>query len=449
MKEADKAMTGKVLILEDEARMRRLLELVLAEQGLEVRTAADGRAGVELWRQWRPDVVLSDLKMPGMDGLEVLRLRNREFPAVPFVLLTAFGTVDTAVAAMKDGAFDYLTKPVDNDQVLEVVARALASTCRPSGQVMIGSSPFMQELAREIAMVSRTDSAVLVTGASGTGKELVARAIHHGFASPGAPFVRVNCPAIPRELLESELFGHRRGAFTGAVGDRPGCFVQADGGTLFLDEIGDLPLSLQPKLLHAVEEKSVLPVGGSRPRKVRVKIISATNRDLEAMVGEGGFREDLFHRLNIFRIHLRPLRERGDDVVELAHHFLAGFAARHGRSAPAIGPGALALLRAYAWPGNVRELRNIMERLILEGREEIRAEDLSNRLRPAQEQDAAAETAPERLDLAARERELIREALVRCGWNQSQAARCLGITRNTLRYRVRKYGIRREDQGSV
>ncbi len=439
-------MTGKILILEDEPRMRRLLELVLVEQGYLVRTAADGREGVALWRQWRPDMVLSDLKMPGMNGLEVLRFRNREFPEVPLVLLTAFGTVDTAVAAMKEGAFDYLTKPVDNDLVLEVVARALATVARPPAHAMIGSSRCMRELAREIAMVSRTDSAVLVTGDSGTGKELVARAIHRGYARSGAPFVRVNCPAIPRDLLESELFGHRRGAFTGAVGDRPGCFVQADGGTLFLDEIGDLPLSLQPKLLHAVEEKSVLPVGGSRPRRVQVKIISATNRDLEAMVRAGGFREDLFHRLNTLHIHLPPLRERGDDVVELARHFLAGFAARQGRRVPLVGNEVLARLRAYPWPGNIRELRNVMERLVLAGREEIGMQDLPEKLRTVSGQGGAGGTAPAGLDLAARERDLIREALVRCGWNQSQAARSLGITRNTLRYRVRKYGITKEDQ---
>ncbi len=440
-------MTGKVLILEDEDRMRRLLELVLAEEGFEVRVAADGRAGVSLWHRWRPDVVLSDLKMPGMDGLEILRFRNREYPDVPVILLTAFGTVDTAVAAMKEGAFDYLTKPVDNSRVREVVSRALAVHGGDAGRTMIGSSPFMQWLAREIAMVSRSDSAVLLTGASGTGKELVARAIHERFAPPGAPFVRVNCPAIPRDLLESELFGHRRGAFTGAVGDRPGSFVQADGGTLFLDEIGDLPLSLQPKLLHAVEEKSVLAVGDTTPRTVRVKIISATNRDLETMVREGGFREDLFHRLNIFHLHLRPLRERGDDVIELARHFLAGFAARYDRSVPLLGDGALPVLRSYAWPGNIRELRNIMERLVLEGWEEIGPDHLPERLRRGREDDGGpAKPQPaDGLDLAARERQLIRDALVRCGWNQSQAARCLGITRNTLRYRIRKHGIRREE----
>ncbi|MFP7754387.1 sigma-54-dependent transcriptional regulator [Thermodesulfobacteriota bacterium B35] len=434
---------GKILVIEDEERMRRLLELVLADAGYQVQGAADGQSGIGIWHRWRPDVVVSDLKMPRMDGLEVLRFRNREFPGVPLVLLTAFGTVDTAVAAMKEGAFDYLTKPVDNNRVLEVVARAMSRCCRAAGHAMVGSPSFLRQLEREIALVAGTDSAVLVTGASGTGKELVARAIHHQYGSPEAPFVRVNCPAIPGDLLESELFGHRRGAFTGAVDHRPGSFVLADGGTLFLDEIGDLPLALQPKLLHAVEEKTVLAVGAARPRKVQVKIVSATNRDLEAMVGEGRFREDLFHRLNILHIRLPPLRERAEDIARLADHFLAGFAARYGRPVAVLDSGALAQMQEYEWPGNIRELRNVLERLVLEGHETIAAHCLPDRIRTGKRQKVSCPGPEAGMDLAAQERALIMDALEKSDWNQSRAARCLGISRNTLRYRIRKHGIRR------
>ena len=301
-------MNPKILIIEDEARMRRLLELVLQEPGYDVQSAADGQEGILRWKEWQPDVVLSDMKMPKMGGLEVLRYRNVNFPDTPFILLTAFGTVSTAVAAMKEGAFDYLTKPVDNNHVLELVARALeAQVARATASSrIIGTSSVIEKLKRDIATVARIDSSVLITGESGTGKELTAKAIHETYTAKEAPFIRVNCPAIPKDLIESELFGHRRGAFTGAIEDRKGAFAAANGGTLFLDEIGDLPLSLQPKLLHAVEQKQVTPVGGTNPQTVRVKIISATNRDLEAMVDTGAFRRDLYYRLNALQLQLPP-----------------------------------------------------------------------------------------------------------------------------------------------
>ncbi len=439
-------MNEKILILEDEARMRRLLELVLAEPGYQVRTAGDGLQGVDLWKSWQPDVVLSDLKMPRLDGMAVLRFRNTYFPQTPLILITAFGTVDTAVAAMKGGAFDYLTKPVDNNMVLELVARAvIASNPAAHGDPpMIGTSAAMQAVRREIAMVARADSSVLVTGESGSGKELVARAIHDAYGDTGAPFVRVNCPAIPQDLLENELFGHRRGAFTGAVEERTGAFVAADGGTLFLDEIGDLPLTLQPKLLHAVENKQVTPVGGTHPQQVRVKIVAATNRDLEAMVGAGAFRQDLFYRLNTLRIHVPPLRRRRDDIEALALHFLREHCARYGRAPLRLDPAALDSLQAYAWPGNVRELRNVVERACLHGAGDL----FTQALLPTEITTATATGVPSSdggtsLDLVARERALIQQALERCYWNQSQAAQALGISRNTLRYRMKKYGITR------
>lgn len=441
-------MQKKILILEDEDRMRRLLELVLQGPGYQVRTAADGRQGIALWKQWQPDLVLSDLKMPGMDGLEVLRFRNAHFPATPFILLTAFGTVETAVAAMKEGAFDYLTKPVDNNQVLDLVGRALTAARSAAGdnERMIGSSAVMQKLRGDITMVAETDSTVLITGESGTGKELVARAIHDANKRRNSPFIRINCPAIPKDLLESELFGHRRGAFTGAVEDRKGAFISADNGTLFLDEIGDLPLDLQPKLLHAVEQKRVTPVGGSQALKVRVKILAATNRELEAMVAQGAFRRDLFYRLNTLQIHVPSLRERSGDIEELARHFLTRFCSQYRKKAMVLDETALNRMREFDWPGNIRELRNILERGCLQCRGKVFTADLLSQTMENGKTVAENRLSPENgFDLAGRERDLIARVLEQCQWNQSRAALELGITRNTLRYRIKKYGIRKDD----
>ena len=441
-------MRAKILILEDEARMRRLLELVLREPGYQVQTAADGKQGIILWKQWQPDLVLSDLKMPKMDGLEVLRFRNALFPDIPFIFLTAFGTVKTAVAAMKEGAFDYLTKPVDNNRVLELVARALtaAGSLAADTRQMIGASAAMQKLRREITMVSKTDSSVLITGESGTGKELAAKAIHGAYGGQDSPFIRVNCPAIPKDLLESELFGHRRGAFTGAIEDRKGAFVSANGGTLFLDEIGDLPLDLQPKLLHAVEQKRVTPVGGSRPLKVQAKIVSATNRDIEAMVTRGTFRRDLFYRLNTLHLHLQPLRQRGEDIEELASHFLIQFANRYGEKPLKLDQAAIVRMQAYEWPGNIRELRNILERGCLQCRGDVFTTDLLSDImghgKAVAEGPSSQNTS---FDLAGKERGLIVKALEQSHWNQSRATQQLGITRNTLRYRIKKYGIQKAE----
>ncbi len=441
-------MSEKILIIEDEDRMRRLLALVLSEEGYTVKTARNGKEGVAIWSRWQPAVVLSDLKMPDMDGLEVLRFRNRNFAEVPLIILTAFGTVDTAVAAMKDGAYDFLTKPVDNNKVIEIVNQAVSSVRSAGGQEeMIGSSPVMQRVYRDIAMVAETSSSVLITGESGTGKELVALAIHKASGRPDTPFVRVNCPAIPQNLLESELFGHKRGSFTGAVEDREGAFVRADGGTLFLDEIGDLPLELQPKILHAVEEKSVTPVGGANPRTVQVKIISATNRNLDKMIFLDQFRNDLYYRLNTFHISLPPLRERGSDLDELIEHFTEEFCAALNKPRLRLAPEALEAMHQYRWPGNIRELKSVLERMCLACRGEVIGEDLlPEKIR------CATEHAPEQpgrtalFDLAAQERQLILRALEKCGWNQSQAARHLGITRNTLRYRMKKYMINRDQK---
>ena len=437
-------MNAKILILDDEPRMRRLLELVLKEQGHAVKTAADGREGIICWKKWQPDLVISDLKMPKMDGLEVLRYRNGHFPGTPFILLTAFGTVKTAVAAMKEGAFDYLTKPVDHKQLRELVTRALKEHGPRSPQQMIGSSATMLALHKEIALAAATDSSVLIIGESGTGKELAARAVHDGYGGKKSPFIRVNCPAIPAELLESELFGHKQGAFTGATKERRGAFVAADGGTLFLDEIGDLPLALQPKLLHAVEQKLITPVGTTTPKKIQVKIITATNRNLEAMIDDDLFRQDLFYRLNTLTLRLPPLREHKEDIEELALSFMEQFRRKNGGPAIRLARETLSRMCSYDWPGNIRELGNVIERGCLRAENGIFTEDLLPNKMIAVKKDANnAPASTGALDLIGRERELIVQALEQCYWNQTKAARRLGITRNTLRYRMKKFGIRK------
>ena len=443
-------MEQRILIIEDEDRMRRLLELVLVEHGYSVSSAADGLEGMTLWQRILPDLVLTDLKMPNADGLEVLDFRNRQYQQVPLVILTAYGTIQSAVAAMKQGACDYLTKPVDHEQLLAVVAKALAGGKNQQGiscaqQVepdnMIGSSHVMNIVREDITLIAGTRMSVLLTGESGTGKELAARAIHANSDRKDGPFTRVNCAAIPRDLLESELFGHRKGSFTGAVSDRQGAFVLADGGTLFLDEIGDLPLELQPKLLHAVEDKSVTPVGTAKARKVDVKIIAATNRDLDSMIQEGLFRNDLYFRLNTFHLPLPPLRHRGEDILELTDHFLELFCKETGKNIISLSPDALLLLRRYHWPGNVRELRNVLERIVLIcGKKTITPEMLPEKIKlpVARRQEHAADST---LDLPAHEKQLILTALHQCAWNKSKSAKRLGITRNTLRYRIKKYDI--------
>lgn len=452
-------MKKQILIIEDEKRMRELLELVLTEQGYVVKSASDGMEGMVLWQIMRPDVVLTDLKMPRADGLEVLDFRNRGFQQVPLIILTAFGTVKSAVTAMKHGAFDYLTKPIDNDHLIDIVARAIADTentpgvsriCELQTEQMIGSSPVMKKVHEDIILVGNTRMSVLITGESGTGKELVAKAIHASSERAGNPFIRVNCAAIPRELLESELFGHCRGAFTGAIENREGAFSQAGGGTLFLDEIGDLPLELQPKLLHAVEEKTIRPVGGAKVQTVDVKIIAATNRNLEDMVQNGMFRGDLYYRLNTFHFPLPPLRSRGKDLIELINYYLEMFCREQKKGGLAISAEALKLLHRYPWPGNVRELRNVLERVVLTCKNgTITTQMLPEKIQAQKKKNEKKSTRP--LALPEQEKQLIVTTLKQAGWNQSESARRLGISRNTLRYRMKKFNIkrRREETGST
>lgn len=442
---------GRILVIEDEQRMRHLLALVLSGAGYEVKAAEDGIEGMALWHEVQPHAVLTDLKMARADGLEVLDFRNRKYQQTPLIILTAFGTIQSAVTAMKQGAYDYLTKPIDNEQLVKVVDKAINDNRKESGvsQIssactgrIIGSSDIMRRLHADIELISATMMTVLITGESGTGKELIAHSIHEYSGRSEKPFIRVNCAAIPHDLLESELFGHVRGAFTGAVENRRGAFMQADGGTIFLDEIGDLPLDLQPKMLHAVEEKMVTPVGSSKPQLVDVKIIAATNRNLDRMVASRQFRSDLYHRLNMYPLHVPPLRHRGQDLEELVDYFLDVFCSEQKKKRAVPSAGVMRLLSSYHWPGNVRELRNVLERVVLVCNKETITEDmLPEKIRS--EEIVPQENNSTVLDLSSHEKKLIQDALEQSGWNQSRAAKKLGITRNTLRYRMKKYAIHR------
>lgn len=437
-------MTRKILLVEDEQKLRRILKLVLSEEGYDVQTAADGQEGIAAWQQWNPNLVITDLKMKPVDGLHVLNYGREHDPGTPCVILTAFGTVEGAVDAMKHGAYDFLTKPVDHSMLLEIIDHAFGQNDKTpphEHEEIIGQSTSINNLRQEINLLASTDSGVLIQGKSGTGKDLVARALHAASARKSGPFVRVNCASIPRDLLESTLFGHVRGSFTGATDNRKGAFEQAEGGILFLDEIGDLSLDLQPKLLHAVEGKEITPIGSSKSIPVSVKIVSATNQNLEEMIERKLFRMDLFYRLNTMQINIPPLRERRDDIDLLAAYFIKIFCKEFNRPVLTLHTDTSLAIRHYSWPGNVRELRNVIERAVLSCKE--------SQITPAylpqiffekkQEQQAHEHTS---LDMVAHEQELLITALQQCKWNQSRAAERLNISRSALRYRLKKYGIK-------
>jgi len=442
-------LSEKILIIEDETRMRRVLQLVLETQGYLVETATDGEDGILKWKRFLPDLVFTDLKMPKADGMAVLKFRNQKFPHTPIILLTAFGTIPAAVDAMKLGAFDYICKPIDNEIIIEKAKAALltkkaaiSSAQKTDQPVFIGSSLAMATLKKELALVASTNTSVFITGASGTGKELAAKMIHFLSARRSQPFIRVNCAAIPRELIESELFGHIKGAFTGAVQNRTGAFIQANGGTLFLDEIGELPYEIQAKLLHAVEDRVITPVGSTDSLKVDIKIISATNQNIEKMLEEKKFRSDLYFRLNTYTVFMPSLEERQADIPELTEYFLNFFSAEFGQTTPVIQAGAMNDLSDYDWPGNVRELKNVLERLVLVSNGlEITKEMIASLVKKKSVEIRTGKEDPPPKDLFLQEKKMIEDALAACGWNISKASRQLGITRNTLRYRIKKHHL--------
>ncbi len=444
----------QVVVVDDEERMRTLVSKVLGKHGYAVRTAADGASALHLLEEEPADLVLTDVKMPGMDGLELLRAVRETLPEAAVILMTAFGSIDAAVQAMREGAYDYISKPFKIEELLVICEKALeqrhlkrevqALRQEIGGRYQFGNltgkSPAMQEVFRLIEQVAPSKSTVMIYGKSGTGKELVARAIHYNSPRRDKRFVPVNCAAIPAELLESELFGHEKGSFTGAIQTKLGKFELANGGTLFLDEVGTMRLDLQAKILRALQEREFTRVGGTRTIQVDVRVIAATNQDLRHMVSEGAFREDLYYRLNVVPITVPALKERPEDIPLLATHFLKRFAEETGSVVTSISPAAMQILMNYAWPGNVRELENAIERAVTLARHPtILPEDLpphfTATVSPV-ERAMALDCSLEDL-----ERQYMQEVLRRTRGHQTRAAAILGIDRRTLYRKIRRYGL--------
>jgi len=471
----------RVLIADDEINIRRVLEAILRREGYDVVTAGNGN---EALQKMTTDVhsVITDLKMPGMDGMTLLRKLSADFPEVPVVMITAHGSVENAVEAVKLGAFDYIEKPFEQEQIRQVIAKALGTHARakqsasPAGEGsegryrLVGNSETIRAVYSVIDRVADTPSTVLITGESGTGKELIARALHENSSRRNGPFIKINCAAIPATLMESELFGYEKGAFTGAVGSKPGRFELANGGTLFLDEIGEVPVEMQVKLLRVLQESEFERVGGIKTIKVDVRLVTATNRDLATEIGVGKFREDLFYRLNVVPLQIPPLRERKEDIPLLVDHFIAKFNERLKKNFSGIEPAALASLVAHPWPGNIRELENVIERTLLFGDGPmIAVGDLPAPIGPSAEtrveaprtgettivplpDDAEAPTLPPvevgslkeavRLETERVERDLIQRALDETGGNVTKAARKLQISRKSLQTKMKELGLR-------
>jgi two-component system response regulator PilR (NtrC family) len=456
---------SQVLIVDDEPDIRELLELTLGRMNLETRSAENIEEAHHLLEQFKFDLCLTDMRLPDGNGIDLVRHIQDKHPSLPVAVITAHGSMETAITALKAGAFDFVAKPLDINDLRNIVRSALKvgqspaakpEAARSTGaQKLLGVSPAIEKVRALIEKLARGQAPVYIHGESGTGKELVARLIHELGPRTTGPFLPVNCGAIPEALMESEFFGHKKGSFTGAVADKDGLFKAADGGTLFLDEVGDLPLHMQVKLLRAIQEKSVRPVGSQTETKMDVRILSATHKDLQNLVREGKFRQDLYYRLNVIELSVPSLRERPEDIPVLADHLCARLATTLGTGTPKLSADAVEALKQYDFPGNVRELENILERaLTLCDGSEISAEDLqlpggsiSPALR-ATEHGAAGEmpigpSGDESLDeyMARIEEAVIRDALVRANQNKTQAAKLLGITFRALRYKLEKLGI--------
>jgi two-component system nitrogen regulation response regulator GlnG len=459
-----------VWVVDDDRSIRWVLERALRQAGMEVTAFAGGKGLLERLERERPDVVVSDIRMPDTDGLELLRRINSRYPELPVIIMTAYSDLDSAVAAYQGGAFEYLPKPFDVDDAVGLVRRAAShrTAATPPGapeaasqpREIIGSAPSMQEVFRAIGRLSRSSITVLITGESGTGKELVARALHRHSPRASGPFIAINTAAIPRDLLESELFGHERGAFTGAQSQRSGRFEQADTGTLFLDEIGDMPAELQTRLLRVLSDGEFYRVGGHVPVRADVRVIAATHQNLEQRVREGLFREDLFHRLNVIRVHIPPLRERREDVPTLSRHFLEAAARELKVEGKRLRPEAEAYLAALEWPGNVRQLENLCRWLmVMSTGKEIHVEDLPPELRQQAEEESRRPTWESELRRWAQrrlasgddrlledalplfERTLLDVALAHTGGRRQEAARLLGWGRNTVTRKLKDLGV--------
>ncbi len=449
--------TQRILIVDDEQSIREMLRMTLEYEGFSVDEAESGIKGLQRMSAMRPDAVILDVKMSGLDGIETLERMKAEFPEVPVILLTGHGSIETAVEATKKGAFDFLSKPPDREKILITLRNAIrqSSLLRENLRMreeihgpdeMIGSSASIRSLRETIRRVAPTEAYVLVTGENGTGKELVARALHRSSGRAEKEMVEVNCAAIPHELIESELFGHEKGSFTGAAAKRIGKFEQADGGTLFLDEIGDMSPSAQAKVLRVLEEGTFERVGGNGRIAVDVRVIAATNKDLPLEIREGRFREDLFHRLNVIPIHVPPLRERREDIPALIHFFLSESCRRNKLPSRSIDDDAVRRLQEMRWPGNVRELRNAVERLAIMVPETIMPADVSRLVYGA----ADAEAGELPMDVSFQEfkdvteETFLRRQLERYDWNVSRTADELGIQRSHLYKKINKYGLERK-----
>ncbi len=455
----DFTMVPKILIVDDDENLLKSLKKILKLHRYDVDAVSNPMQVEELMHQNRYQAVLLDVRMPGINGLELLKLIGHLSIMTPVIMISGQSNIEIAVEAIKEGAFDFIEKPIDPDRLLvtirnalqknellqskETIYQELASNYR-----MIGESAAMKRVFEMIRRVANTNTKVLITGESGTGKELVAWAIHHHSQRQGKPYIKVNCAAIPHDLLESELFGHRKGSFTGAVSDHRGKFLEADGGTLFLDEIGEMDLHLQAKLLRVLEENEVEMLGDTRPQQVDVRVIAATNQDINRLVAEGRFRKDLFHRLNVIRIHIPPLRERMEDVLPLSYHFLKLYCETHNRRLLPIHRQAEAFLMHYHWPGNVRELRNVIEKLVIftEG-SEIRISDVQRVFEmdrisaPGSDLVGEEEIADLRTALQQFEKRYILQTLQKLDWKKSAAAQVLGIDRSNLFKKMKKLGI--------
>ncbi|MBD3844450.1 DNA-binding NtrC family response regulator [Bosea sp. OAE752] len=452
-------MSHAVLIVDDEARLADVLAAALEDLGYRTTAVDNARAALQELEQARFDLVLTDLRLPVMDGRELLQEVRKHWPEIPVVIITAFATVRDAVDLVKEGAFDYIAKPFEMDEVAATVRRALRLSDvvrdndrlrselegRYSFETLIGSSAPFRRVIEQVTEVCETRATVMLSGESGTGKEVVARAIHFNSPRRNKPFVAVNCAAIPETLLESELFGHVKGAFTGALSNRIGRFAAADGGTLFLDEIGDMPVAVQAKLLRAVQERSFEPIGANRSQTVDVRLIAATHKDMRQAVAEGRFREDLFYRLNVFPIALPALRDRREDIPTLATHFLGQLSEAMGKRVIGFTPAAISAMSDHEWPGNIRELHNCVERAIIVAKSPtIDVHDLPRDLFESSPRRGDSGSIPGDLDaeLERIERDFILAALRRTGGVQVQAARLLGVAERSLWHRIKKLGIK-------
>lgn len=444
------------LIVDDEPDIRELLEITLLRMGVECQSAGNVTEAIQCLMNNSFQVCLTDLRLPDGDGIEIVSWIQKNQPELPVAVFTAHGNMDTAIHAMKAGAFDFISKPVELEQLRSLINTALKLSCKSeqSGENILGNAPAISRLHKQIAKVARSQAPVYISGESGTGKELVARAIHYQGGRSDAPFIPVNCGAIPSELMESEFFGHKKGSFTGANADKQGLFQAADGGTLFLDEVADLSLEMQVKLLRALQEKAVRPVGAEAEIPIDVRILSATHKDLAEEVHRERFRNDLFYRINVIQIQLPPLRERREDIPLLAEKFLEKFASDCGLETPSLTPDALSALQIYSFPGNVRELENVLERAFtLCEDDQITLEDiqLPQPLTPQKEEipDGSSRNTPEinesyeSLDeyLEEIERDVITQTLEETRWNRTAAAKKLGISFRSFRYRLKKLGL--------